>query len=73
MSPRESAALDPMPMPDVETDFVDGIVTIAGNGDSFAQTELRLIFTAPHAGMTTAFFTMPTANDIVRKKEGSEF
>ncbi len=28
---------NPLPMPKTETDFVDGLITIAGNGDSFAQ------------------------------------
>src|SRR6188474_468405 len=28
---------DPMPIPTEQTDFVEGITTIAGNGDSFSQ------------------------------------
>src|SRR3990170_5496543 len=28
---------NPLPMPEIETDFIDGITTIAGNGDSFSQ------------------------------------
>jgi homogentisate 1,2-dioxygenase len=28
---------DPLPVPSAPTDFVDGITTIGGNGDSFAQ------------------------------------
>ena len=33
---------NPLPMPDAETDFVEGLTTIAGNGDSFTQIGLAV-------------------------------
>src|SRR5688572_7339571 len=33
---------DPLPIPEKPTDFVDGITTVGGNGDSFAQTGMAV-------------------------------
>src|SRR5688500_232636 len=33
---------DPLPIPEIETDFIDGLMTIAGNGDSCSQTGMAV-------------------------------
>ncbi|MCV6004876.1 homogentisate 1,2-dioxygenase, partial [Escherichia coli] len=33
---------DPLPIPEEPTDFIQGITTIAGNGDSFEQAGLAI-------------------------------
>jgi homogentisate 1,2-dioxygenase len=45
-----------LPMPDAETDFIDGLMTIAGNGDLFAQTGLGIHVFACNRSMTDRFF-----------------
>ncbi len=47
---------DPLPIPAVTTDFVDGIVTIAGNGDLFAQTGMAVHIYAFNMGMGDRYF-----------------
>ena len=37
-----NAASRPLPMPETETDFVDVVTTIAGNGDLFAQAGIAI-------------------------------
>jgi homogentisate 1,2-dioxygenase len=47
---------NPLPMPQTETDFIDGIVTMAGCGDSFSQTGLGIHIFACNKNMTERFF-----------------
>lgn len=47
---------DPLPIPAEPTDFVDGITTIAGNGDSFAQTGMAVHIYACNKGMGRRYF-----------------
>ena len=47
---------NPLPMPESETDFVDGITTIAGNGDLFSQTGIAIHIFACNKSMTDRFF-----------------
>jgi len=47
---------DPLPMPDEPTDFVNGITTIAGCGDVFAQTGLAIHIYACNADMSDRYF-----------------
>jgi homogentisate 1,2-dioxygenase len=47
---------DPLPIPAESTDFIDGITTIAGNGDSFAQTGMAVHIYACNTSMTDRFF-----------------
>ena len=47
---------DPLSMPSEPTDFIDGIATVAGNGDSFSQTGIAVHIYACNASMTTRFF-----------------
>ncbi|HZH33753.1 MAG TPA: homogentisate 1,2-dioxygenase [Pyrinomonadaceae bacterium] len=47
---------NPLPMPETETDFVDGIVTIAGCGDLFAQSGLGVHIYRANKPMRERFF-----------------
>ena len=47
---------NPLPMPEAETDFIDGIVTMAGCGDSYSQTGLGIHVFACNKNMTDRFF-----------------
>src|SRR5687767_14677636 len=47
---------DPLPLPTEPTDFVRGITTMAGNGDSFSQVGMAVHIFACNAEMTDRFF-----------------
>ncbi|MBD5605763.1 MAG: homogentisate 1,2-dioxygenase [Candidatus Eremiobacteraeota bacterium] len=47
---------DPLPMPARPTDFVDGLVTMAGNGDPASKTGCAIHLYAANRSMTDRFF-----------------
>jgi homogentisate 1,2-dioxygenase len=47
---------DPLPVPSEPTDFIDGITTIAGNGDSFSQHGIGVHIYRLNRGMGDRFF-----------------
>ena len=47
---------NPITMPETETDFVDGLITIAGNGDSFAQSGIAIHIFVCNKEMTDRYF-----------------
>ncbi len=47
---------DPLPLPDEQTDFLSGIVTLAGNGDPAMQTGVAIHLYAANASMDDRFF-----------------
>ncbi len=47
---------DPLPLPSGPTDFVDGMTTIAGNGDSFSQVGMAVHIYACNADMERRYF-----------------
>lgn len=47
---------NPLPMPETETDFIDGLTTIAGNGDSFSQVGIAIHIFACNKEMKDRFF-----------------
>jgi homogentisate 1,2-dioxygenase len=47
---------DPFPIPEASTDFVDGILTIAGNGDVASQTGIGIHIYAANRSMHDRFF-----------------
>ena len=47
---------DPLLIPEEPTDFIQGITTIAGNGDSFSQTGIGIHIYACNKGMGDRFF-----------------
>lgn len=47
---------DPLPVPEAATDFVDGIVTLGGNGDPSMQVGLAIHLYAANVSMEDRFF-----------------
>lgn len=47
---------NPLPMPTEETDFIDGLTTVAGNGDSYSQIGMAVHIFACNKNMTERFF-----------------
>jgi homogentisate 1,2-dioxygenase len=47
---------DPLPIPDAPTDFVDGLTTMAGNGDPAAMTGCGIHIYAANRSMVDRFF-----------------
>ena len=47
---------DPIPIPPEPTDFIDGITTIAGNGDLFSQSGIGIHIYAFNKGMGDRYF-----------------
>ena len=56
VTPPNQLRWDPLPIPTEPTDFIDGITTIAGNGDLFAQTGMAIHIYACNKGMGERYF-----------------
>ncbi|AWK88418.1 homogentisate 1,2-dioxygenase [Azospirillum thermophilum] len=54
--PPNQLRWDPLPMPDAPTDFVEGLVTMAGNGSPDAQTGCGIHLYAANRPMERRFF-----------------
>ena len=54
--PPNQLRWDPLPMPDVPTDFIDGWVTMAGNGSPEAQSGCAIHLYAANQSMSDKFF-----------------
>ncbi len=61
---------NPMPMPETETDFIGGIVTMAGCGDVFAQTGIAVHIFACNKAMTERYFYNADAEMLVVPENG---
>jgi homogentisate 1,2-dioxygenase len=62
---------DPIPLPAAATDFIDGIVTIAGNGDSFSQIGIGIHIYACNRDMENRFFYNADAEMLIVPEMGS--
>jgi homogentisate 1,2-dioxygenase len=47
---------NPLPIPEAETDFIDGLTTVAGNGDLFSQTGIAIHIYRANKSMTDRYF-----------------
>lgn len=47
---------NPLPLPEEPTDFIDGIITLGGNGDPAMQTGLAIHLYAANTSMSNRFF-----------------
>jgi homogentisate 1,2-dioxygenase len=61
---------NPLPVPTEPTDFIDGIVTIAGNGDSFAQSGIAVHIFACNKGMGDRYFYNADAEMMIVPEMG---
>ena len=55
-TPPTQLRWDPVPLPETATDFIDGIVTLGGNGDPSQQAGIALHMYAANASMTDRYF-----------------
>jgi homogentisate 1,2-dioxygenase len=55
-TPPNQLRWDPLPIPEMPTDFVDGIVTMGGSGDPATQTGVAIHIYAANRGMPDRFF-----------------
>ncbi|MEP7149094.1 MAG: homogentisate 1,2-dioxygenase [Acidobacteriota bacterium] len=62
---------DPLPIPSEATDFIDGITTIAGNGDSFSQIGIAVHIYACNKDMDDRFFYNADGEMLIVPEMGS--
>ncbi len=62
---------DPLSLPAVPTDFIDGIATIAGNGDLFAQTGIGIHIYACNKDMDDRYFYNSDGEMLIVPEMGS--
>lgn len=62
---------DPLPLPSEPTDFIDGITTIAGNGDLFSQTGIGIHIYACNADMEGRYFYNADGEMLIVPEMGS--
>ena len=55
-TPPTQLRWDPFPLPDAKTDFVDGLMTLGGNGDPSLQGGIALHVYVANTSMTDRFF-----------------
>jgi len=63
---------NPMPMPSAPTDFVDGLVTMAGNGGPMAQTGAAALLYAANRSMTKRAFYNADAEMLIVPQLGRQ-
>ena len=56
LTPPDRLRWDPFPIPGEPTDFIDGLVTMAGSGDPAAQSGCGIYVYAANRSMTSAFY-----------------
>ena len=55
-APPNQLRWDPLPMPDAATDFIEGLATMAGNGDPASMSGMAVHVYAANRSMTDRFF-----------------
>jgi homogentisate 1,2-dioxygenase len=55
-TPPTQLRWDPFPLPETPTDFIDGLITLGGNGDPSLQSGIALHMYAATSSMTDRFF-----------------
>jgi homogentisate 1,2-dioxygenase len=62
---------DPLPLPEKRTDFVEGIITLGGNGDPAMQIGVAIHLYAANASMKDRFFSCADGELLVVPQLGS--
>jgi homogentisate 1,2-dioxygenase len=62
---------DPLPIPDEPTDFIDGITTIAGNGDLYSQSGIAIHIYACNKDMDGRYFYNADGEMLIVPEMGS--
>jgi homogentisate 1,2-dioxygenase len=61
---------NPFPIPQAPTDFIDGLVTVAGNGDAGAQSGIAIHIYAANRSMKDRFFYNADGEMLVLPQQG---
>jgi homogentisate 1,2-dioxygenase len=69
-TPPNQLRWDPLPIPAEPTDFVEGIVTIGGNGDAAMQTGVAIHIYAANAWMLDRFFYNADGELLIVPQQG---
>lgn len=69
-TPANRLRWDPWPMPAASADFVDGIVTIAGNGDAHAQTGIAAHVYCANRSMDKRYLMNSDGEMLIVPQEG---
>ncbi|WP_229425051.1 MULTISPECIES: homogentisate 1,2-dioxygenase [unclassified Massilia] len=68
--PPNQMRWSPLPMPDAPTDFIDGWVTMAGNGSAESMTGCAIHLYAANRSMTERFFYSADGELLIVPQEG---
>jgi homogentisate 1,2-dioxygenase len=69
-APPNQMRWDPLPMPEAATDFVEGLVTMAGNGSAASMSGLAIHLYAANRSMTDRFFYDADGEFLIVPQEG---
>ncbi len=69
-TPPNQLRWDPLPMPGTPTDFIDGLVTMAGNGDPAAMSGCAIHVYAANRSMTDRFFYDADGELLILPQQG---
>jgi homogentisate 1,2-dioxygenase len=70
-TPPSQLRWDPLPVPTTSTDFVDGLITMAGNGDACAMTGCGIHLYAANRSMSDRFFYDADGELLIVPQQGS--
>jgi homogentisate 1,2-dioxygenase len=70
-TPPNQLRWNPIPIPDAPTDFVDGIITLGGNGDPAFQTGCAIHLYAANTSMHDRFFYDADGELLIVPQEGT--
>jgi homogentisate 1,2-dioxygenase len=71
MVPPDQLRWDPLPLPTAPTDFVDGLVTLAGNGDASMQAGIGIHVYACNRSMLNRFFYDADGELLIMPQQGA--
>jgi homogentisate 1,2-dioxygenase len=69
-TPPNQLRWDPFPIPQAPTDFVDGLITLAGSGDPAAQTGVAIHIYAANASMQRRYFYTADGELLIVPQQG---
>ena len=70
-APPNQLRWDPLPMPDAPADFIDGMVTMAGNGSPESMSGLAIHLYAANRSMTDRFFYDADGELLIVPQQGT--
>jgi len=70
-TPPNQMRWDPVPIPETKTDFVDGLITLGGNGDPAMQMGVAIHIYAANASMRDRFFYNADGEMLIVPQEGA--